>query len=124
MNSRKPAQTFKELVVWQKAHQLVLAVYAATKQFPREEIYGLTSQVRRSSVSVAANIAEGFKKKGVADKLKFMNTSQGSLSETEYHLLLANDLGYIDAKSLMEDVKEVSRLLDAYIKGIRRNTGN
>ncbi len=124
MNNRKPAQTFKELVVWQKAHQLVLAVYAATKQFPREEIYGLTSQVRRSSVSVAANIAEGFKKKGVADKLKFMNTSQGSLSETEYHLLLANDLGYIDAKSLMEDVKEVSRLLDAYIKGIRRNTGN
>jgi four helix bundle protein len=124
MNGRKPAQTFKELVVWQKAHQLVLGVYAATKQFPKEEIYGLTSQVRRSSVSVAANIAEGFKKKGVADKLKFMNTSQGSLSETEYHLLLSNDLGYIDAKGLMENVKEVSRLLEAYIKGIRRNTSN
>ncbi len=121
MEKREPAKTFKELIVWQKAHQLVLNVYKATKSFPKEEMYGLTSQLRRSSVSVAANIAEGFKKKGTADKLKFMNTAQGSLSETEYHLLLANDLEYFNTSNLMKDVEEVGRLLESYMQGIRRN---
>ena len=122
MEKREPAKSFKELVVWQKAHQLVLNVYRATKSFPKEEIYGLTSQLRRSSVSVAANIVEGFKKKGTADKIKFMNTAQGSLSETDYHLLLANDLGYFDTVNLLKDVDEVGRLLESYMKGIKRNT--
>jgi four helix bundle protein len=122
MEDRKPAKTFKELIVWQKAHQLVLNVYKATKDFPREELYGLTSQLRRSCVSVAANIAEGFKKKGSADKLKFMNTAQGSLSETDYHLLLAYDLGYHNTNGLMNDASEVGRLLESYMKGIRKNT--
>jgi four helix bundle protein len=122
MENRKPAKSFKELIVWQKAHQLVLNVYRATKSFPREEIYGLTSQLRRSSVSVAANIAEGFKKKGTADKLKYMNTAQGSLSETDYHLLLANDLEYFDTVNLLKDVDEVGRLLESYMQGIKRNT--
>ena len=120
----KPAQTFKDLVVWQKAHQLVLYVYKATNDFPREEIYGLTSQLRRSSVSVAANIAEGFKKKGSTDKLRFMNTAQGSLSETDYHLLLANDLEYYNATGLLNEVNEVGRLLESYMKGIKRNTNS
>jgi len=124
IETRKPAKTFKELIVWQKAHQLVLNVYKATKGFPREEMYGLTSQLRRSSVSVAANIAEGFKKKGSADKLKFMNTAQGSLSETDYHLLLANDLEYYNTTNLLSDVNEVGRLLESYMKGIRRNTNS
>ncbi len=122
MEKREPAKSFKELIVWQKAHQLVLNVYRATKSFPKEEIYGLTSQLRRSSVSVAANIAEGFKKKGTADKLKYMNTAQGSLSETDYHLLLANDLGYFDTGNLLKDVDEVGRLLESYMRGIKRNT--
>lgn len=122
MEKRKPAQSFKELIVWQKAHQLVPNVYRATKSFPKEEIYGLTSQMRRSSVSVAANISEGFKKKGTADKLKYMNTAQGSLSETDYHLLLANDLGYFDTGNLLKDVDEVGRLLESYMQGIKRNT--
>ncbi len=122
MEKREPAKSFKELIVWQKAHQLVLNVYRATKSFPKEEIYGLTSQLRRSSVSVAANIAEGFKKKGTADKLKYMNTAQGSLSETDYHLLLANDLGYFDTGNLLKDVDEVGRLLESYMQGIKRNT--
>jgi four helix bundle protein len=124
MEDRKPAKTFKELMVWQKAHQLVLYVYKATNDFPREEIYGLTSQLRRSSVSVAANIAEGFKKKGSTDKLRFMNTAQGSLSETDYHLLLANDLEYYNATGLLNEVNEVGRLLESYMKGIKRNTNS
>jgi four helix bundle protein len=122
MEKRKPAKSFKELIVWQKAHQLVLNTYKATKSFPKEEMYGLTSQLRRSSVSVAANIAEGFKKKGTADKLKYMNVAQGSLSESEYHLLLANDLKYFDTEGLMKDADEVGRLLEAYTQGIKRNT--
>lgn len=121
MGKREPAKSFKELIVWQKAHQLVLNIYKATRSFPKEELYGLTSQIRRSSVSVAANIAEGFKKRGSADKLKFMNTAQGSLSETDYHLLLANDLEYFNTNGLMKDVEEVGRLLESYMGGIRRN---
>lgn len=73
-----------------------------TKAFPKEELYGTTSQVKRSSVSVAANIAEGFKKKGKADKLRFFNIAQGSLSETEYYLILAKDLEYYETTKLME----------------------
>ena len=122
MESRKPSKSFKELIVWQKAHQLVLNVYKATKCFPKEETYGLTSQLRRSSVSVAANIAEGFKKKGIADKLRYMNTAQGSLSESDYHLLLANDLEYFNTIELMKDVDEVGKLLESYMQGIKRNT--
>ncbi|MBL7862382.1 MAG: four helix bundle protein [Cyclobacteriaceae bacterium] len=121
MESRIAAKSFKDLIVWQKAHQLVLSIYKVTKDFPREEMYGLTSQLRRSAVSVAANIAEGFKKRGYADKLKFMNTAQGSLSETSYHLLLANDLEYTKAGGLLNNADEVGRLLEAYMKGIRKN---
>ncbi|MFM7485350.1 MAG: four helix bundle protein [Cytophagales bacterium] len=121
MEKREPAKSFKELIVWQKAHQLVLNVYQATKAFPKEEMYGLSSQIKRSSVSIAANIADGFKKKGIADKLKFMNTAQGSLSETEYHLLLANDLEYFNTTKLTKDAEEAGRLLEAYMRGIRGN---
>jgi len=124
MENRKPSKSFKELIVWQKAHQLVLNVYKVTKSFPKEEMYGLTSQLRRSSVSVAANIAEGFKKKGIADKLKYMNTAQGSLSETDYHLLLTNDLGYFNTSGILSEVDEVGRLLESYMQGIKRNTNS
>ena len=124
MEKREPAKPFKELIVWQKAHQLVLNVYRATKSFPKEEMYGLTSQLRRSYVSVAANIAEGFKKKGTADKLRFLNTSQGSLSETGYHLLLANDLEYFNTSGLLKDVDEVGKLLESYMQGIKRDSGS
>lgn len=76
---RQPAKTFQDLIVWQKSHQFVLLVYQLTGQFPKSEIYGLTSQFRRAAISIPANIAEGFKKKGTADKARFMNISQGSL---------------------------------------------
>lgn len=118
MESRVPAKSFKDLVVWQKAHQLVLPVYKETISFPREELYGLTSQFRRSSVSVAANIAEGFKKRGKADKARFLNIAEGSLSETEYYVLLSGELGYSKMHELNEIAKETGKLLDAYRKTI------
>jgi len=117
---RKPAQSFRDLVVWQKAHQLVLSIYRITKKFPKDEMYGLTSQVRRSSSSVAANIAEAFKKKSSLDKLRILNIAQGSLSETEYHVLLAKDLNYGELELIQENAQEVSRLLEAYMKAIRK----
>ena len=122
MEKKKPAQTFKDLIVWQKAHELALGVYKMTKTFPKEELYGTTSQVKRSSVSVAANIAEGFKKKGKADKLRFFNIAQGSLSETEYYLILAKDLEYYETTKLMELAVEVGRLLESYIKAIENDS--
>ena len=86
------AKTFTDLIVWKKAHQFVLDVYSITKEFPQSEIYGLAQQLRRSAVSIAANIAEGFKKRSIPDKARFMNIAQGSLEESRYYLILINDL--------------------------------
>jgi four helix bundle protein len=117
------AKTFKDLIVWQKAHSFVLKVYKITKSFPKEETYGLTSQFRRASVSVAANIAEGFRKKSNADKLRFYNISQGSLDESMYYIILSKDLGYIDdeQKIIIEEIaEEVSRLLNSFCRAIAK----
>jgi four helix bundle protein len=111
---RQPARNFQDLVVWQKAHQFVLSVYRISKTFPREEIYGLTSQLRRAAISVPANIAEGFKKKGRMDKVRFMNIAQGSLEECRYYLILSNDLEYANTMKLMLQLEEVSKLLFRY----------
>ena len=89
---RKPAKTFQDLLIWQKSHQFVLGVYKLTNRFPKEEIYGLTSQFRRAAVSIPSNIAEGFKKRGKSDKARFMNIAQGSLEESRYYLILSRDL--------------------------------
>lgn len=86
--------------MWQKAHQFVIAVYRTTETFPKDELYGLTSQLRRAAVSIAANIAEGFRKRSNADKLRFINISQGSLEEARYYLILTRDLGYADVSLL------------------------
>ena len=86
---REPARTFQDLVVWQKAHQFVLDVYKLTRQFPADERFGLIAQLRRSAVSIPANIAEGFKKRSKSDKVRFMNIAQGSLEESLYYLILA-----------------------------------
>ena len=114
-----PARSFQELIVWQKAHQFVLEVYRISKEFPREALYGLTSQFRRAAVSIPANIAEGFKKRGCHDKARFMNIAQGSLEECRYYLILANDLGYGDTKQLSQQLDEVGRLLASYVAAIR-----
>ena len=117
-SNRAPARTFEDLIVWQKAHAWVLAAYRFSDGFPQREIYGLTSQFRRAAVSIPANIAEGFKKSGVADKRRFMNVAQGSLEECRYYLILARDLGYGDSQTLLTQIEEVSRLLTAYARAI------
>jgi four helix bundle protein len=109
-----PAKSFEQLIVWQKAHQFVLGVYRLTDNFPRTEIYGLTSQLRRAAVSIPANIAEGFKKRGRADKVRFLNIAQGSLEECRYYLILAKDLNYGDTGKLQLQLEETSKLLEAY----------
>ena len=116
--ARAPARTFEDLVVWQRAHQFVLAVYGYSSDFPRTEIYALTSQFRRAAVSIPANIAEGFRKKGKPDKVRFLNIAQGSIEECCYYLILSRDLGYGEGASLRAVLEEVSRMLDAYAKAI------
>ncbi|MDJ0742158.1 MAG: four helix bundle protein [Xenococcaceae cyanobacterium MO_167.B27] len=117
---REPAKTFKDLVVWQKAHQFVLDVYRLSNGFPKTEIYGLTSQLKRAAISIAANIAEGFKKRGLADKLRFLNIAQGSLEECRYYLILAQDLEYGNTRKISFLLEEVSKLLEAYSNSIRQ----
>jgi len=116
---REKAKRFTDLIVWQKAHQFVLGVYGLSAKFPKTEIYGLTSQLRRSAVSVPANIAEGFTKRTKPDKLRFLNMAQGSLEECRYYLILVNDLGYARTEELDSQLIEVSKLLQGYSKAIK-----
>jgi four helix bundle protein len=115
---RPSAKCFQELIVWQKAHHFVLLAYQHSETFPKSEIYGLTSQFRRAAVSIPANIAEGYKKRGKADKGRFYNIAQGSLEECRYYLILSQDLGYGDSSALMQQLEEVSKLLEAYASAI------
>jgi four helix bundle protein len=115
---RTPAKSFQDLILWQKAHAFVLHVYTATRTFPKEELYGLTSQFRRAAVSIPANIAEGFRKQSKQDKARFLNISEGSLEECRYYLILAHDLGHVDKKKLWELSEEVGRLLNGYRSAI------
>ena len=118
------AQTFKDVIAWQKAHQFVLLVYSVTRLFPIEERYGLCPQFQRAAVSIAANIAEGFRKKSKADKLRFMNISQGSLEECRYYIPLSRDLNYITQENynqLNASIEATSRLLNAYYRGIQES---
>ena len=119
---RQAAKTFEDLVVWQKAHQFVLSVYRLTSFFPKEEMYGLSSQFRRAAVSIAANIAEGFRKRGRLDKMRFLNIAQGSTEECRYYLILAHDLGYGKVDALKELLAEVSKILEAYHAAINNST--
>ena len=112
------AQSFEDLLVWQKSHAWVLKIYRLTENFPKQETFGLTSQLRRAAVSVPANIAEGFKKRGDKDKARFYNISQGSLEECRYYLILARDLRYGETQSLMQDADEIGRMLAAYAHAI------
>ncbi len=115
---KTPAVSFEDLAMWQKAHQFVLAAYRLSRKFPRSETYGLSSQFRRAAVSIAANIAEGFKKRGKPDKLRFYNIAQGSVEESRYYLILAKDLEYGDIAESRSLLEEVSKLLDAYSQAI------
>ena len=116
---------FKTLKVWQKAHEMALYIYKATQLFPKEESYGLTSQLRRASTSVPANIAEGSGCNGNREFAYFLKIALRSASETEYHILLAFDLGYLDSsvyESLNNQVIEVKRMLTKFIEKIKTDT--
>ncbi len=118
-------QNFRNLKVWQKAHRLTLAVYQFTRVFPREEMYGLTSQMRRCSCSVASNIAEGCGRGGDADMSRFLQIAMGSASELEYQLLLSHDLGLLaesDHKLLASQATEVKRMLASLLHKLRADS--
>ena len=118
MIDRARAKTFRDLIVWQKAHEFVLAVYRFTEGFPRHELYGLSAQMQRAAVSIPANIAEGFRKRGKPDKARFMKIAEGSIEESRYYLILAQDLGYGSAETLSNLLEEVSKLLNSYAHAI------
>lgn len=115
---RPAAKCFEDLMVWQKAHQFVLSIYRMSADFPKNETYGLTSQLRRATVSIPANIAEGFKRRTRAEKARFMNIAQGSLEECRYYLILIKDLQLADSAELLKQLEEVSKLLNAYSSSI------
>ena len=118
--------SFENIIAWQKAHEFRLLVYNITRDFPEEERFGLTSQFRRAAVSIGANIAEGYKKLSKADKLRFMNISEGSIEECRDYIILTRDLGYIHTEqfiALYNGLEETSKLLIAYCKGIINNNG-
>ena len=113
---------FRQIRVWAKAHELTLEIYKITAQFPREELYGLTSQLRRSSASIPANIAEGFGRGGNAELARFLQIGMGSAYEVEYHALLARDLRLVDAtiyEKLQNRIIEVKRMLAALLVKVR-----
>lgn len=115
-------KNFRELKVWEKGHHLALAVYRATKKFPREELYGLTSQIRRSCISIPANIAEGCGRTGDAEFARFMQIAMGSASEAEYYLVLARDLDFLktsDYERLTREVTEIKRMLTSFIQKLK-----
>lgn len=121
------SSSFQDLLVWQKGHQFVLLVYRITNRFPNYERFGLTSQFQRAAVSIPANIAEGYKKMGKADNLRFLNIAQGSLEECRYYIILSKDLGYItdnDASQMSIIIEDTSRLLNAYGKKIKESSFN
>ena len=118
LSPRPAAQSFRDLLVWRKAHEFVLAVYRFTESFPEREKYGLAHQMHRAAVSVPANIAEGFGKRSQAEKARFLNIAEGSLEESRYYLILAQDLGYGETDPLMAMLEEASRLLNAYARAI------
>jgi four helix bundle protein len=115
---------FRQLKVWEKSHQLALAVYKVTAKFPKEELYGLTSQIRRASMSVPTNIAEGCGRNTDAEFARFLQIAMGSASETEYQLLLSHDLGFLTKAQydqLNTDVTEIKRMLASLLKTLRAN---
>ena len=117
----EPSKSFTDLIVWQKAHQFVLETYKVTRNFPMEERFALCSQFQRAAISIPANIAEGYKKLSKADKLRFLNISQGSLEECRYYIILSRDLSYINIKTyneLIGNLEEISKLLNSYIRGV------
>jgi four helix bundle protein len=115
---------FRHLQIWQRAHQFTLALYPVTQHFPNEELYGLTSQIRRATVSIPSNIAEGCGRQGDAELGRFCQIAMGSASEVEYQLELAKDLGYLNQtaySSLNEELLELKKMLNSFIRKLTAN---
>lgn len=114
-------RTFQDVEVWKKAHRLVLATYRLTRKFPKEELFGLTSQLRRAMVSVPANFAEGFKRRSRAEKIRFYNIAQSSLEESRYYFILASDLEYAATDEHLRALEEVARMLEGFVSAVSRS---
>ncbi|TSC66888.1 MAG: hypothetical protein G01um101466_855 [Parcubacteria group bacterium Gr01-1014_66] len=122
MEQEKKIQFFTDLRVWQEAHELVLMTYQETKQFLKEEQFGLTSQMRRAAVSITSNIAEGFPRQSLKEKIQFYSMSHGSLTELQNQLFIARDVGYISPQEFEEITTQgvaVHKLLNAFLKKTR-----
>ncbi len=122
-NQNQKINSFTSLIAWQESHKLTLLTYKAIKYFPKEEQFGLTDQIRRSVSSISANIAEGFGRQTQKDKIHFYHIANGSLTETQNHLLVARDLGYISKEiftNLADQTVLASKLINGLIKSIRR----
>ncbi len=118
-------QDYANLKVWQKAHRLVLEIYRLSSRFPKEELYGLVSQIRRCAVSIPANIAEGCGRDGDIDFARFLRISMGSANELEYYAILSHDLGFLNAEKhapLKGDIMEIKRMLNSFIQTLRTNS--
>jgi four helix bundle protein len=117
-------QHFNKLQVWQRSHKMVLTLYRATRSFPNDERFGLISQLRRAALSVPTNIAEGSRRATAKDYSRFLNIAEGSLSETEYLVLLSRDLNYLPSESasgLLTEIKELASMLHSLRKTIQRD---
>jgi four helix bundle protein len=115
-----PARTYRDLLMWQKAHKFVLEVYRLSRAFPKDELNGLTAQTRRAATSMVVNIVQGVRKRSNVDKVRFMNIAQESADECEYCMVLAEDLGYVNTGEARKNLTEVSRLLNSYATAINR----
>ena len=112
---------FKDLILWQKAHCLVLSIYKLTKELPHTEKYGIVNQIQRSAVSVPANIVEGYGRISTKEKLRFLYIANGSLEETRYFLILIEDLEFFNTEELQNQLSEVSKILNTYIKKLKES---
>lgn len=120
-------KVFTDLTVWQESHQLVLEIYKITRSFPKNELFGLTNQMQRAVVSITSNIAEGFGRKTIKDKLHFYYISRGSLTEIQNQIMIAKDLNYIELSSyaqIFEQSQKVHRLLNAVITSLSKTIQN
>ena len=120
------SKSFREVMAWQKAHAFVLAFYKTKRYFPEDEKFALVPQFQRAAVSIAANIAEGYKKVSKADKLRFFNIAQGSLEECRYYIILSHDVGYYPqdvANDMWAKIEEAAITLHSYCEAIKANKG-
>ena len=116
-------KSFKDLILWKKSHELVLEIYKLTSKLPESEKFGIINQIQRSSVSVPANIVEGFGRISLKEKLRFLYIANGSLEETRYFLILIKDLDFFNTEILQERLSEVSKILNSYIKKLKISIG-